>query len=471
VQEEAAVSAELRHCRECYDRLSTELSAEASWRAGLAQVRAVLALVYGTPITGREEPSGLVTTERRVERVAAALPPALVALVEGKRILRTGHIARHLASRVLATARFLTGSNGGGGFDGVGVGAGAVQRTLSGFGSSGASGDYGAVAAVVVGAVQRTLSGFGSGHEPAAQDGAGSGFGSGHEPAAQDGVGFGFGSGHEPADGAPPPLLRGGELPPKTAPPSPRGAPPSSARGEPPKTALQPSPRVERTFSEFEAPMMALRAELRTSDALHEQLEFLLDRLAELLVAPLPDAPASGGGARRPDETRAGASGGVAEETAPLSSVEATIMTTSTAAAVAAAAAAVAGTGVSDGGRWRQMAADDGRSREMAVPGGVDALSSRPRDLTNLTKLIEPNDDERSLILLQHAALLRRGHDELVLLTAAATAKRRQLRMAIKRLVSAKARARDGYGSAVGAAGAMAAADAGGWMDWLLRKR
>jgi hypothetical protein len=129
----------------------------------------------------------------------------------------------------------------------------------------------------------------------------------------------------------------------------------------------------------------------------------------------------------------------------------------------------------------------------MAVPGvadgGVDALSSRPRDLTKPTKPLdltkptkpldltkptnplEPHDDERSLILLQHAALLRRGHEELMLLTAAATAKRRQLRMAIKRLVSAKARARDRYGSAAGAAGAMTAADAGSWMDWLLRKR
>jgi hypothetical protein len=481
-REEAAASAELRHCRECYDRLSTELSEEASWRAGLAQVRAVLALVYGTPTpvsSSREEPPGLATTERRVERVAAALPPALVALVEGKRILRTSHIARHLASRVLATARFLasfrTGSNGAGGGDGVGVGVGggAVQRTLSGFGSSGASGEYGAVAAAVGGAVQRTLSGFGSAHEP--------------------------------ADGAPTPSLRGGELPPKTAPPSARGAPPSSARGEPPKTAPPPSPRVERTDSGFEAPMTALLAELRTSDVLHEQLEFLLERLAELLVAPLPDAPASGasgGAARRMDDTRIGASGGVhgggAEAVVPFSSGEATIMTTSTAAAVAAAAAA----GVSDGGRWRQMAADDDRWREMAVPGvadgGVDALSSRPRDLTkptkpldltkptkplNLTKStnpldltkptnpLEPHDDERSLILLQHAALLRRGHEELMLLTAAATAKRRQLRMAIKRLVSAKARARDRYGSAAGAAGAMAAADAGSWMDWLLRKR
>jgi predicted esterase len=146
----------------------------------------------------------------------AALPPALVALVEGKRILRTSHIARHLASRVLATARFLasfrTGSNGAGGGDGVGVGVGggAVQRTLSGFGSSGASGEYGAVAAAVGGAVQRTLSGFGSAHEP--------------------------------GDGAPPPSLSGGELPPKTAPPSARGAPPSSARGEPPKSAPPPSP-------------------------------------------------------------------------------------------------------------------------------------------------------------------------------------------------------------------------------------
>jgi hypothetical protein len=255
--------------------------------------------------------------------------------------------------------------------------------------------------------------------------------------------------------------------------------------------------------------MTALLAELRTSDVLHEQLEFLLERLAELLVAPLPDAPASGasgGAARRMDDTRIGASGGVhggvhgggAEAVVPFSSGEATIMTTSTAAAVAAAAAA----GVSDGGRWRQMAADDDRWREMAVPGvadgGVDALSSRPRDLTkptkpldltkptkplNLTKStnpldltkptnpLEPHDDERSLILLQHAALLRRGHEELMLLTAAATAKRRQLRMAIKRLVSAKARARDRYGSAAGAAGAMTAADAGSWMDWLLRKR
>ena len=162
---------------------------------------------------------------------------------------------------MLVTARFLasfrTGSNGAGGGDGVGVGVGggAVQRTLSGFGSSGASGEYGAVAAAVGGAVQRTLSGFGSAHEP--------------------------------ADGAPPPSLRGGELPPKTAPPSARGAPPSSARGEPPKTAPPPSPRVERTDSGFEAPMTALLAELRTSDVLHEQLEFLLERLAELLVAPL----------------------------------------------------------------------------------------------------------------------------------------------------------------------------------------
>ena len=57
---------------------------------------------------------------------------------------------------------------------------------------------------------------------------------------------------------------------------------------------------------------------------LHEQLEFLLERLAELLVAPLPDAPASG------------AIGGAA----PFASGEATIMTTSTAAAVAAAATA-----------------------------------------------------------------------------------------------------------------------------------
>jgi hypothetical protein len=73
--------------------------------------------------------------------------------------------------------------------------------------------------------------------------------------------------------------------------------------------------------------------------------------------------------------------------------------------------------------------------------------------------------------MLQHAALLRRGHEELVLLTAEATATRSQLRMAIKRLVTAKARARDRYGSAAGAAGAMAAADAGSWMDWLLRKR
>ena len=40
--------------------------------------------------------------------------------------------------------------------------------------------------------------------------------------------------------------------------------------------------------------MTALQAELRTSDVLHEQLEFLLDRLAELLVAPLPVAPARG---------------------------------------------------------------------------------------------------------------------------------------------------------------------------------
>jgi len=247
--------------------------------------------------------------------------------------------------------------------------------------------------------------------------------------------------------------------------------------------------------------MTALLAELRTSDVLHEQLEFLLERLAELLVAPLPDAPASGasgGAARRMDDTRIGASGGVhggvhgggAEAVVPFSSGEATIVTTSTAAAVAAAAAA----GVSDGGRWRQMAADDDRWREMAVhgvaDGGVDALSSRlrdltkpttkpldltkptkPLDLTKPTNPLEPHDDERSLILLQHAALLRRGHEELVLLTAAATAKRRQLRMAIKRLVSAKARARDRYGSAAGAAGAMAAADAGSWMDWLLRKR
>ena len=141
--------------------------------------------------------------------------------------------------------------------------------------------------------------------------------------------------------------------------------------------------------------MTALQAELRTSDVLHEQLEFLLDRLAELLVAPLPDAPASGGAARRIDETRIGARGGVhggvhggihggvhgggAEAVVPFPSGEATIMTTSTAAAVAAAAAA----GVSDGGRWWQMAADGDRWRKMAVPGvadgGVDALSSRDR--------------------------------------------------------------------------------------------
>ena len=74
------------------------------------------------------------------------------------------------------------------------------------------------------------------------------------------------------------------------------------------------------------------------------------------------------------------------------------------------------------------------------------------------------------MAVLQHAALLRRGHEEILILTAAATAKRRQLRMAIKRLVAAQARAREGYALAAEAHAATNETDTGGWMDWLLRK-
>ena len=69
----------------------------------------------------------------------------------------------------------------------------------------------------------------------------------------------------------------------------------------------------------------------------------------------------------------------------------------------------------------------------------------------------------RGLLLLQHASLLHHGHEDLDILTAAAKAKRRQLKSAVRRLV--QPRPLGGDGAAPAPSGEVAAAEGLGYLE------
>ena len=73
----------------------------------------------------------------------------------------------------------------------------------------------------------------------------------------------------------------------------------------------------------------------------------------------------------------------------------------------------------------------------------------------------------RVIALLQYAAMLRRGKNEIAILTAATRAKHQQLHVATRRLVQAQTRAQGEHQCVAGAPAAMNEADAGTWMAWL----
>ena len=333
--EEAARLAELRRTQAEVDRLLLRAEREADLRVDMCDLRAAITVCFSPP-----------------PRAASRVEPALEALLQGWRVLRTAAILTHLLKAPTLGLGGGVGGGSGGSGDGDDDDIDGIHHTSEMLGRR--SGDGGAA---VAGGASDVANG-GNGHGGSGGGGGNSAGGSANGSGGANGGGGG----------------RAG-------------------------------------------------AELEALGVVQSQLVWLLDRLEEALLVPLPPRkePAQHAAAAATTEVTNGNGGG------------------------AGGAADGDGT-VADGGGV--LRSPDG--------GGGGGRGSHALSVEEATLRLEQCGGRRGLALLQHAAVVWSGHEELAILTAAATAKRRQLKSAVRALVQPRAMGGEvstAFSSAIGVGG------------------